>query len=455
VTARLSTLFVLVGALLIVSAPDASAQPGGAPGEKEAPAPPPPTPEQLEQAKQAFIAGKGLFDDKKFEEAAEKFKESYRLSRNPLLLYNVAFTFDQMNQKEMAVFYYKKFLSDAPAEAPQRPDATTRLKVLEKELEKAAPPGDTLPPGDTPPGDGGKKPRKPPADPSSFTAADFEHQVIEDAPPGKPLDLTAFAPEDSAWIVTMYYRGAGDAKFTAVQMKPRYNELVARVPAKKMTGVSIQYYLEVRTPDAKIVTRIGRPASPNLVYIDPKARPRYYPDLTDERDWEPDTGGGGGGDVGGGGGGGGDTSFVPGGYTTVGSKKFKRAKWAATGAGLGSLTISLSFYLLAANMSSSLEAEAASSNDDDACDADPLPCRRFNSDRQAIQTAGERNELVSRVAFGAFVVTAGVAGWYWYKEVKAEKSGKSAAATKTGLDSLVAAPVVGEDFFGGAAALRF
>lgn len=456
---RLSTLasITVLGALLLASAPDAAAQPGGgAPGEKET-APPPPTPEQLEQAKQAFLAGKTLFDEKKFEEAAEKFKESYRLSRNPLLLYNVAFTFDQLGQKEMAVFYYKKFLSDAPAEAAQRPDATARLKVLEKELEKTTPPPGDPPPGDPPPD---KKPKKPPADPSSFTAADFEHQVVEDAPPGKPLDLTAFAPEESGWIVTLYYRGAGAAKFTAVQMKPRYNELVGRIPAKLMTGVSVQYYLEVRTPDAKIVTRIGRPASPNLVYIDPKARPRYYPDLTDERDWETDTGGGGntgGGNTGGGGGviGGGDTSYVPGGYTTVGSRKFKRAKWAATGAGIGTLTVSLTFYLLAANMSSSLEAEAASSNDDDDCGPDPMPCRRFNDERQAIQTAGERNELVSRIAFGAFVVSAGVAGWYWYKEVKSEKSGKSAATTTTGLDSLVVAPSVGNDFLGGAAALRF
>ncbi len=436
--------------LIVVSAPAAFAQQPE--DKKEEVAPPPPTPEQLEQAKQAFIAGKALFDEKKFDEAAEKFKESYRLSRNPLLLYNIAFTFDQLGQKEMAVFYYKKFLSDAPAEAAQRGDATTRLTALEKEIAKATPPSDGG--GGTPPSDGGKKP-KPPADPSSFTAADFEHQVVDDAPPGKPLDLTAFAPDESGWIVTMYYRGAGDAKFTAVVMKPRYNELVGRIPAKKMTGVSVQYYLEVRTPDGKMITRIGRPASPQLVYIDPKARPRYYPDLTDERDWEPDQPGGGGGNVGGGGGGGGDTPYVAGGWTTVGSKKFKRAKWAATGAGIGSLTISLTFYLLAANMSSSLEAEAAAANDDEQCATASLPCRRFNSERQAIQTAGERNELVSRVAFGAFVVTAGVAGWYWYKEVKSERKGKTAARPASGLDSFVAAPAIGQDFIGGAAALRF
>ena len=29
---------------------------------------------------------------------------------------------------------------------------------------------------------------------------------------GRPLDLTAFAPEESGWIVTLFFRGGGDAK---------------------------------------------------------------------------------------------------------------------------------------------------------------------------------------------------------------------------------------------------
>jgi hypothetical protein len=49
-----------------------------------------------------------------------------------------------------------------------------------------------------------------------------------------------------------------------------------------------------------------------------------------------------------------------------------------------------------------------------------------------------------------------VAAWYWYKQVQAEKAGeKKLASPKTGLRSIIAAPVVGEDFLGGTAALRF
>jgi hypothetical protein len=471
---RLS-IAMLAGALALggsLAAPQvASAQPA----DKPAPAPPPPTPAQLEQAKQAFLEGKTLFDAKKFEPAVEKFKESYRLSRNPVLLYNIAFTLDSMGQKDLALFYYKKFLSDAPATAPQRGEVTARVAVLDKELAAApaggggdtatAGGGDTATGGgdtaagggNTGAGDGGTKPtrRKPAVDPASYTADDFQHQIVEDAPPGRPLDLSAFSPEDSGWIVTLFYRGHGEAKFTAVPMKPRYNELVGRVPAAKMTGVSIQYYIEVRTPDAKIVTRVGKPASPNIVYIDAKARPRYYPDLDDTGDIGGGGGSGGGGDYyGGGGGGGGD---VAGGWLDAGSTKFNRAKWIATGTGVGMLGVSLTFYMLAASMSSSLEAEATLSNDDDECDANESPpCYRFNNDRKAVETAGKRNELVSRITFGVGLAATGAAAYLWYKEIKAaRKSERAAVAKKTGLDSMIATPVVGEGFIGGSAALRF
>lgn len=447
---RLFTITALALGLSVAVHGGASAQPADKPAD-----PAPPTPEQLEAAKNAFIEGKTLFDAKKFDLAVEKFKESYRLSRNPLLLYNVAFTFDQLGQKDMAHFYYSKFLADAPADAAQRPDATARLKVLDKELARdtTPPPGDTTtpPPGDTttPPDGGGRKPRKPP---SAYTAEDFQHQIVEEAPPGRPLDLTAFVPEDAGWQVTMFYRGGGDAKFTSVPMKPRYSELVGRIPAAVLAGSSVQYYLEVRNPAGEMITRVGRPASPNIVYIDPKAKPRYYPDLTDERDWV-DPGGGGSSNNSGGGSSGGGSSYVPGGYFEAGSTKFKRAKWVATGLAVAGLGTSLTFYMLASNMSATLESEAALSNSTSRCDGQPKPCRSFNADRQAIELAGKRNELVSNITFGVGIAFTGVAAYFWYKDISAGPRAEKTATT--GLDSLIAAPVAGSDYLGGTAAVRF
>ena len=108
-------------------------------------------------------------------------------------------------------------------------------------------------------------------------------------------------------------------------------------------------------------------------------------------------------------------------------------------------------------MSASLESEAALSNSSSRCgDGVPKPCRSFNAERQAIQTAGERNELVSKISFGVGVAFTGLAGYLWYKEIaRGDKRASTTASTRTGLDSLVAAPMVDADTVGGAAMVRF
>jgi hypothetical protein len=156
---------------------------------------------------------------------------------------------------------------------------------------------------------------------------------------------------------------------------------------------------------------------------------------------------------GGGGGGGGGSTYVPGGYFEAGSTKFKRTKWIATGAAVAGLGTSLTFYLLAADMSATLESEAALSNSTSRCDGAPKPCRTFNADRQAIELAGQRNELVSKVTLGIGLAFTGAAAYFWYKDITAGPRAEKTAAT--GLDSLIAAPVAGEDYVGGTAAVRF
>jgi branched-subunit amino acid ABC-type transport system permease component len=117
--------------------------------------------------------------------------------------------------------------------------------------------------------------------------------------------------------------------------------------------------------------------------------------------------------------------------------------------------VSLTFYLLAADMSATLESEAALSNSTSRCDGAPKPCRSFNADRQAIQTAGERNELVSRITLGVGIAFTGLAGYLWYKEISKGERTADRTATTRGLDSLVAAPAVGTDYVGGAAMIKF
>jgi hypothetical protein len=65
-------------------------------------------------------------------------------------------------------------------------------------------------------------------------------------------------------------------------MKWRYNELVGRIPAAKMSGTSVQYYLEVKDSAGTVITKVAKPASPNVIYLESTASAQFYPD------WNPD-----------------------------------------------------------------------------------------------------------------------------------------------------------------------
>ena len=145
-------------------------------------------------------------------EAIEKFKESYRLSKNPLLLYNIALTLDESKQTDNALFYYRKFLSDAPADAAQRA-ARRRSREGAREREARRRDGDDQARLRAPRRRPRRRPsrRSRPSRPTS-TSTTFQHQVVDDAPPDKPLDISATIPENSNVSVILYYRDAGQRR---------------------------------------------------------------------------------------------------------------------------------------------------------------------------------------------------------------------------------------------------
>lgn len=429
---------------------------------------PPPTAAQLEAAKKAFLDGKKLHDAGKLPESIEKFKESYRLSKNPLLLYNIGLTMEEAGMEDLALFYFRKFLSDAPADAAQRPTVVERVKVLEKKFNPNAP--DTTKPDVTKPDvtkpDVGTKPdvKTPvvikPA--GTYSATDFQHQVVDTAPPGKPLDVTAFVPEDSGFVVTLYFRTAGEGKFTAKPMKWRYKELVGRIPAPKMIGSSVQYYIEVKDQAGAVVTRAAKSTSPNQVLLEAGAAPRFYPDVTDEgeaklsqtevraRDEEDDPLGKQRPKV---------SDIVvqpvevgpPGtGFRDVGSSKFKYAKWGTTGAAATFLGLGIVFYIQAGSYATFLE--------DDSKECGQPPCRTFDSKAADVQSKGQTFQTYSKVGLTLGIGTAAVAGYFWYKELTAKKRGElkvSKSAASPGTSSWVVTPALGDGFAGAAAMAQF
>src|ERR1044071_294562 len=206
-----------------------------------------PTPAQLERAKQAFADGKKLHDAGKLAEAIEKFKLSYELSGNPLLLYNVALTMQELGSDDLAVVYYRKFLAEDAADAAQRQDATDRITAITRKL---APPSGDATAGGAAAGDATAQDAVP-ADASqapSASSGGLVHIPVESAPPGQPLDLTATVRDASGVAVTLFFRTAGQASFVSTPMVPHGGELVGRIPASRMTGSALQYYLVGRDP---------------------------------------------------------------------------------------------------------------------------------------------------------------------------------------------------------------
>jgi tetratricopeptide (TPR) repeat protein len=437
----------------------------------------PPTPAQIEQAKKAFGEGKKLHDAGKLPEAIEKFKESYRLSKNPLLLYNIGLTMEEAGMDDLALFYYRKFVKDAPQDAAQRATVNERVAVLEKKFASGAPapsepakPAEPAPVAKAPvPAAAATKQIKPAG---TYSATDFQHEPVESAPPGKPLDVTAFVPEDSGFVVTLYFRTAGEGKFTAKVMRWRYKELVGRVPAPKMLGSSVQYYIEAKDTAGNVVARSGKATSPNLINLEKDATQRFYPDFNDdgggeklsateinERDVEDDdplskkkkknkpkketaqapTDDGGMTHP--------DNAMPGNGFRDVGSSKFKYAKWGSSIAGGTFLGLGIFSFVQARAYARALE--------DDAAKTGQTP-HTYDDYARGVEKTGKRYQTIERVSLGLAAVSGVVAGYYWYKEMTAKKRGELKVSKNGSPGSTwVVAPAAGDSFVGAAAAARF
>ncbi len=404
--------------------------PAATPGDEPAPAETPdetpaeptgPSAEDMLKAKEAFMKGKELFDAKDFENAVDQFKESYKLSKNPVLLYNIAFTHDEIGDAQLATLYYEKFLRDTNKGAANRDLARKRLRTLKKEAG-----------GST---DG----------PDESTVTAFKHTVVDEAPPGMPLDIVAVVPEGVPWRVVLHYRPAGEPKFTSVEMRYRFKELVARIPKTATTSKNVQYYLEVEDGSGKVLERSGEPTSPHIVYMEEGAKPRFYADTvgspvnTQITDSDSPNGAG----ITGGNN---NTVNTDGGWTDVQSSKFSKLKWGTTAGAATFILLSGTFYLISSSHSSTLEDEALKSQFGNCPDA---PCNQFAQKQKDLESLGQTYETLGTVGLALGAATAVAAGALWYMELT-DKGDKKNSTT-----SLITVPTVGDDYLGATASIRF
>ena len=97
--------------------------------------------EDREKARDLFVVGKAHFQEERYEEAMKAFTESYNLSSEPNLLYNLGTTAERLGDTERAIAYYELYLE----ELPEAPDAE-QVKMRVAALKAPPPPADTSPP---------------------------------------------------------------------------------------------------------------------------------------------------------------------------------------------------------------------------------------------------------------------------------------------------------------------
>ncbi len=415
---------------------------------------PAPDAASLEEAKKHFAAGQKAFDGGDLKGAVEEFKESYKLSKNALLLYNIGFVYDKLDDSAMAIHYYEKYIIDAP-DNPKTHERHLEVEGRIIQLKRNAKNGESPTAGEpaatepTPAPTGkGKKPA-----PEAAPVTGFVHEAIDEAPPGRPVDIVVQVPQNSGWTATLFFRGAGEETFSAIVMKPHYSELVGRIPAGAMKGTSVHYYVEAKDGGGKLVGNSGKAGSPNIIYLDANAKPHFF---ADDSEAAPIASGPGKVDAEESPLGGGENPIIgnnnnqhANGPADTGKSNLGVYKWTATGGAVVFLGVGMAFYFTAKSYSSTLEGEASASSSE----CPTPPCRAYTQNRKDLESTGQRFQTFSRVGMvlgGAAAITAGV---LWYMDSKhdsAPAKGKEAPSPR-----VTAAPFIGDGVFGGAAQVTF
>jgi len=233
---------------------------------------PAPTPAQLEESQAGVPRRQEAARHGQAPEAIEKFKESYNLSKNPVLLYNIAVTMEEAGSDDLALIYYRKFLAER---AGRRRAASRGQRSRRRDRQEADRRyhGRFRTPSPIPSEAGSQRAQGAAQDQAAGTYGpnDFQHVAIETR--RRPSRSTSrVCSRDSGFTVTLYFRTAGEGKFTAKVMKWRYKELVARIPAPKMIGNASSTTSRSRTRPATSSPAPGKSTSPNLVTSRPARR---------------------------------------------------------------------------------------------------------------------------------------------------------------------------------------
>src|SRR5262245_35059736 len=157
------------------------------------------------QAREHYQKGMVYFQNGDYPNAVAELKQAYQIKRLPTLLFNIGQTYRKMDDTDMAIFYFDKFLKEAPANAPQRGEAEKILGELRAKKgagqvavpaplgeEQQAQPAPQPAPQPTP------QPQR-----HRRVVDKFEHKEVEEVPPSTPLDVRLMLPEQEGQRATL------------------------------------------------------------------------------------------------------------------------------------------------------------------------------------------------------------------------------------------------------------
>jgi len=89
-------------------------------------------------AKLHFERGREHYESGEFRKAANEFELSYDLSGKAALLYNIGRCYEALGEKEKAISYYRKYLSESP-DAADWDEVNAHVEEMEDDLEEKEP----------------------------------------------------------------------------------------------------------------------------------------------------------------------------------------------------------------------------------------------------------------------------------------------------------------------------
>jgi hypothetical protein len=139
--------------------------------------------DDAQKARELFTQGNTFFDLGQFDKAIDAWQQGYQLKNDPGFLYNIAQAYRTQGDAQKAIFFYKRYLSNAP-KAHNRSEVEQKIEALQKQLSMQEQVKGLPPPGPFGPDNPGGSPTAPPPADAGGTQ-----------PPGAPaVTVTGGAP---------------------------------------------------------------------------------------------------------------------------------------------------------------------------------------------------------------------------------------------------------------------